>query len=69
LSAHGPVGTEVGLPYPPDCSDPYAREKAKPVSSAYFWLIHASGVTFGSEEREPSQHQSSHQKSGFPGRS
>lgn len=31
------------------------------VSLAYCWLIHASGVTPGSDEYELSQHQSSHQ--------
>jgi hypothetical protein len=33
------------------------------VSVAYCWLIHASGVTPGIDDRESSQHQSSHQKS------
>jgi len=68
LSAHGPVGRPCWPLYPPACSDPYARENANPrpmffdVSVAYCWLIHASGVTPGSEEYELSQHQSSHQK-------
>src|SRR4051794_33168943 len=69
LSAHGPVDRPTGPPYPPACSEPYARdvEKPRPIAgvarSAYFWLIHASGVTPGRLDFEASQHQSSHQKS------
>ena len=65
LSAHGPVGTGVGLLYPPACERavrPGEREAAS--VSAYCWLIHASG---GHARRARttrlSQHQSSHQKS------